>query len=81
MDISTLLIQNVSSTSIFAMRPMLGMFVVALLAQNVYKAALTAAPGLVNPDMMPWIASTEMLTLLFLLAFMGYSRDTCKNGK
>jgi hypothetical protein len=76
MDISTLLLQNISSTSIFAMRPMLGMFVVGLLAQGLYNAALSAAPGLITPAMMPWIASNEMLILLFLLAFIEFALES-----
>src|SRR5688572_24780718 len=76
MDVTTLLIQNISSTSFFAMRPMLTAFVLALLARGTYESAigtlglLSSNESAANLAAASWFASDSVLGVLLLLAFV-----------
>lgn len=75
MDVTTLLIQNISSTSFFAMRPMLTSFALALLARGTYESAISTM-GLLsrsesaNLAAASWFASDTVLGVLLLLAVL-----------
>lgn len=78
MELVTILVQNVSSTSFFAMRPLLTSFAIALLARAAYDtntASYLSMFAVENAAAASWLASDTVLGVLLLLAVLEFGAN------